>query len=124
MWMRPAMLAVALVVVRGLSPHPPPHASVALEKLRLDAPAKAQVDTVVTSGPPTDDGRVTGELRMSGDPEIVTSVGLNGVNVRRIATATQPLACGEPEGVTATVVAPDSAKGPVLRTTLRRACKK
>jgi len=115
MWMRPVVLIVALMAGRS---------SVDLEKLRLDAEGKVQVDVVVTSSPPPGDGRVDVQFTQGGSSEVVTVVGLNGVKVRRIATATQPLACGASAEVTATVVAPERLKGPTVQATLRRRCQK
>jgi len=119
-----ALLAVVFVAVWGFrSGLPARSTAVRLEKLRLDVDGKAQLDVVVTSGPPPEGGRVDVLFTWGGDHEIVTVVGLNAVNVRRIATATQPLACGASEQVTAAVAAPEDAKGPAVRATLRRQCQ-
>ena len=115
MWIRPVVLIVALL---------PGPSSVDLEKLRLDGEGKVQVDVVVTSGPPPEDGRVDVQFTQGGSSEVVTVVGLNSVKVRRIATATQPLACGASAEVTATLVAPVRVKGPTVQATLKRRCEK
>src|SRR5262249_44713157 len=114
MWMRPVVLIVALLA--GRSP-------VDLEKLRLDGEGKVQVDVVVKPAPPPEDGRVDVHFTEGRSSEVVTVVGLNGVSVRRVATATRPLPCGGAEEVTATVVAPESNKGATVKATLRRRCK-
>ncbi len=124
MWTQTAVLLMVFLVARGVAPDPPTGTSaVALAKLRLAADGKAQVDVLVTSSPPPEGGRVDVQFTEAGATEIVSVVGLNGVSVRRIATATRPLACGASVQVTATVVAPEDVKGPTVHSTLKRHCQ-
>lgn len=124
MWTRRVALTVALATSHGIASGAFAGGSgVVLQGLRLNVEGKVQVDIIVRSNPPPDGGRVEVEFTDSRGAEIVTVVGLTAVNVRRIATTTRPLACGESEQVTATVVAPEHVKGSTVEQVLRRQCE-
>ncbi len=94
--------------------------SLALERLRLNDEGKLQVDVVVRSDPAPGVAEI--EFVDRRGRETVTVVGLAAVNLRRIATATKPLPCGESQEVTATIVAPEHVKGPRTQRVLTRRC--